>query len=60
MGIIVFMPCIFKSEKLTSIGKNAFKGIKKKAAIKVPKKQLKKYKSLIKKAKLAKTVKVKK
>lgn len=49
-----------KSTKITSIGKNAFKGIKKNATIKVPKNKLKKYKSLLKKAKLAKTVKVKK
>ena len=35
-----------KSAKLKSVGKNAIKGIYKKAAIKVPKKQLKKYKKL--------------
>lgn len=42
-----------------SIGKDAFKGIAKKAAIDVPNKQLKKYKSLLKKAKISSTVKVK-
>ncbi len=42
-----------------SIGKNAFKGIAKKATIDVPNKQLKKYKKLLKKAKTASTVKVK-
>ena len=35
-----------KSAKLKSVGQNAIKGIYKKAAIKVPKKQLKKYKKL--------------
>ncbi|MGN0152927.1 MAG: leucine-rich repeat protein, partial [Lachnospiraceae bacterium] len=35
-----------KSTKLTSVGSNAFKGINKKAMIKVPKKQLGKYKKL--------------
>ncbi|MEI3228134.1 MAG: leucine-rich repeat domain-containing protein [Lachnospiraceae bacterium] len=42
-----------------SIGKNAFKGIAKKAKINVPNKQLKKYKSMLKKAKTASTVKIK-
>ena len=42
-----------------SIGKNAFKGIAKKAKIDVPNKQLKKYKSMLKKAKTASTVKIK-
>lgn len=37
--------------KLKSVGKNAIKGIHKKAVIKVPKKQLKKYKKLFKKSK---------
>lgn len=44
---------------LKSIGKNAFKGIAKKAKIDVPNKQLKKYKSMLKKAKTASTVKIK-
>ena len=50
-----------KATKLKSIGKNAFKGIYKKATFKVPKKQLKKYKKLIKKKKTGfkKTMKVK-
>lgn len=50
-----------KAAKLKSIGKNAFKGIYKKATFKVPKKQLKKYKKLIKKKKTGfkKTMKVK-
>lgn len=37
-----------KSNVLKSVGKNAIKGINKKATIKVPKKQLKKYKKLFK------------
>lgn len=46
--------------KLKSVGKNAIKGIHKKAAIQVPKKQLKKYKKLFKKTKTGykKTMKV--
>ena len=50
-----------KAAKLKSIGKNAFKGIYKKATFKVPKKQLKKYKKLIQKKKTGfkKTMKVK-
>lgn len=50
-----------KATKLKSIRKNAFKGIYKKATFKVPKKQLKKYKKLIKKKKTGfkKTMKVK-
>ena len=42
-----------------SIGKNAFKGIAKKATIDVPNKQVKAYKKLLKKAKTASSVKVK-
>jgi hypothetical protein len=42
-----------------SIGKNAFKGIAKKATIDVPNKQLKTYKRLLKKAKTAGSVKIK-
>lgn len=51
-----------KSTKLTkgSIGKNAFKGINKKATFKCPKKQLKNYKKWIKKAGTPKTAKYKK
>lgn len=49
-----------KSTKLKSIGKNAIKGIHKKAVIKVPKKQYKKYQKLFKKKGQPKTVKVKK
>ena len=44
--------------KKKSIGKNAFKKINKKAKFKVPKKKLKLYKKLIKKAKAPKTVKI--
>ncbi len=51
---------VIKSAKLKKVTKNAFKGIHKKAVIKVPKKQLKKYTQLFKKAKVAKTVKIKK
>ncbi|MBO5373127.1 MAG: leucine-rich repeat protein [Lachnospiraceae bacterium] len=42
-----------------SIGKQAFKGIAKKATIDVPNKQVKKYRSLLKKAKTASSVKIK-
>ena len=44
---------------IKSIGVNAFKGIKKDAVFKVPKKKVSYYKKLLKKAKIAKTVKVK-
>jgi heme-binding NEAT domain protein len=40
-----------------SVGKNAFKGINKKATVKAPKKQLKKYQKLCKKAGASKSVK---
>ncbi len=53
-----------KSKKITSIGKNTFKGINKKATIYVPKslskKKLANYKKMFKKAGMKKTVKVKK
>lgn len=50
-----------KSSSLKSVGKNAFKGINKKAVIKVPKKKLKKYKKLFnKKTGYKKTMKIKK
>ena len=48
-----------KATKIKSVGKNAFKSINKKATIKVPSKQYKKYKTLLKKGQ-AKTVKIKK
>ncbi len=53
---------IVKSTKLTknSFGKNAFKGINKKATFKCPKKQFKNYKKWIKKAGAPKTAKYKK
>lgn len=53
---------IVKSTKLTknSVGKNAFKGINKKATFKCPKKQYKNYKKWIKKAGAPKTAKYKK
>ena len=51
---------VINSAKLKSVGKNAFKNINKKAIIKVPKKQLKAYKKLFKKAGLPKSVKIKK
>ena len=51
---------IIKSSNLTSIGKNAFKNINSKATIRVPKKKLKAYKKLLKKAGLSKKVNVKK
>ena len=50
-----------KSAKLVSVGKNAIKGINKKAVIKVPKNQRKIYKKLFSsKAGFKKTMKVKK
>ena len=53
-----------KSTKVKTIGKNAFKNINKKATIKVPKKltkkQLAKYKKMLNKAGVPKTVKIKK
>ena len=47
------------SENITEIGSKAFYGIKSNATIKVPKKQLKAYKKLLKK-KAPSTVKIKK
>lgn len=47
-----------KSTKIKSIGKKAFSKINKKAKIRVPKKKLKNYKKLLKKSKIAKSVKV--
>ncbi len=47
------------SKSIKKIGVNAFKGIKKKATISVPKAKKSEYKKLLKKAKLAKSVKVK-
>ena len=55
---------IIKSKKIKSIGKNAFKNINKKATFYLPKKltkkQLAKYKKMIKKAGISKSVKIKK
>ncbi len=48
----------FKTKILNAIGKNAFKGINKKAVIKVPKAQLKKYKKLLKKKVQPSTVRI--
>ena len=48
-----------KSQVITKFGKNAFKGIYKKAIIKTPAKKLKTYKKLLSDAKLAKTITVK-
>ena len=48
----------FKGKLLTKVGKNAFKGISKKAVIKVPKAQKKKYKKLLSKKGQPKTVKI--
>lgn len=50
----------FKTTKLTSIGKNAFKSIKKGATFKCPKKKLSKYKKMLKKSGLPKKAKIKK
>lgn len=49
---------VVKSKKLKSVGKNAFAGIHKKAVISVPKKKAKAYRKLIKKSRVAKTVKI--
>ncbi|MDE6760782.1 MAG: leucine-rich repeat domain-containing protein [Lachnospiraceae bacterium] len=50
-----------KSTKLKSVGKNALKGISKKAVVKVPKKKYKKYKKLFKSSTgFKKTMKIKK
>lgn len=49
-----------KSTKLKSVGKNALKGIHKKAVVKVPKSKLTKYKKLFKGKGQKKTVKIKK
>ena len=48
-----------KSTTLKKVGKNAFKGIHKKAVIKVPKKLKKEYKKLFRKKGQAETVKIK-
>lgn len=47
------------SKKLKSVGSGTFKGISKKAIIKVPKGKIKAYKKLLKKGSLAKSVKLK-
>ena len=47
-----------KSKRITKIGSNSFKGINKKAIIKVPKSKYKKYKKMIENAKTPKKVKV--
>lgn len=51
---------IFKTTKLKSVGKQAFKGIYKKATIKVPKKKYSEYKKLLKGKGQKNTVKIKK
>ena len=53
---------VIKTTKLTTknVGKNAFKGIYKKATIKVPAKKLKAYKTLLIKKGAPKTAKIKK
>ena len=48
-----------KATKLKKVGKSAFKGISAKASIKVPRKCIKKYKRLITRTGLGKTVKIK-
>lgn len=66
IGKQAFMGCekinkvTVKASGLTKVGKNALKGIGKKAVIKVPAKQLKKYQSLLKGKGQSKQVKVKK
>lgn len=51
---------IIKTTKLKSVGKQAFKGIHKKAIIKVPRKKYEKYKKLLKGKGQKKTVQIKK
>ena len=51
---------IFKTTELKSVGKQAFKGIHKKATMKVPRKKYTKYKKLLKGKGQKKTVKIKK
>ena len=64
IGIKAFYNCknikmvTIRTKKLKKIGKFAFKNINKKATIKVPKKQLKKYTKMLKKSKVNKTVKI--
>ena len=61
MVILIRTLTNMKSTTLKSVGKNAIKGINKKATIKVPKKQLKAYKKLFtKKTGYKKTMKIKK
>ena len=67
IGKMAFYKCkklktiIIKSKKLTakSIGSNAFKGTHAKAVVKVPKKKLKLYKSILKKRGVSKKAKIK-
>lgn len=51
---------VIRTKKLKSVGKNALKGINKKAVIKVPRSKLKKYKKLLKKKGQSSKVKIKK
>ncbi|MFG6349238.1 MAG: leucine-rich repeat domain-containing protein [Lachnospiraceae bacterium] len=68
IGVSAFQNCsklksiIIKSTKLTAkkVGKNAFKGINKKATFKVPKSKVKAYKKIVKAKGAGKNVKVKK
>ena len=66
MGKSVFKGCsklkniTIKSVKLKKVGNKSFKGIHKKARIKVPKKKLKAYRKLLKKKGQKSTVKIKK
>lgn len=48
-----------KTTKLKKAGKGAFKGISPRAFIKVPRKNIQKYRRLLKKSGLSKTVKIK-
>lgn len=66
IGKSVFQSCkklkriTVKSTNITKVGKNAIKGINKKATVKVPKKKLSKYKKIFRKKGQAKTVVIKK
>ena len=50
---------VIKTKQLSAVGKNAFKGIVKKAYLNVPNKKAAAYKKVFNKAGLAKTVKMK-
>ena len=50
---------VIQAKNLKRVGKNAFSGIHKRAVMKTPKKRTKIYRKLIRKSRVAKTVKIK-